>query len=85
MTLVPGFLGSYPNLFFAVQVEQLADFVSLIKQSKDKEIAEKLYSRYAVRHSNPKIWDFSDWFNAEYKKQQPIQAGWFDMSRYQNR
>jgi hypothetical protein len=85
VTLVPGFSGSYPNFFFSVDEDQLPQFVEMLANARDDEATEQFNSTFGIRRSNPRIWEYSDWFNSEYKKQKPIQAGWFDMNRYQNR
>ncbi len=85
VTLVPGFLGSYPNLFFSVDEEQLPQFVERLANTRDDAAIEAFYSTFGIRRSNPRIWEFSDWFNKKHKELVPVEAGWFDLSRYENR
>ncbi|PKM12056.1 MAG: isomerase [Gammaproteobacteria bacterium HGW-Gammaproteobacteria-3] len=84
LTVVPDFLGSYPNFFFAVKKDQLNDFVNMLKQARTPKSIEAFYRRFGVRRSNPEIWRYSDWFNEQHKLQNGLKAGLFDLNRYQN-
>ena len=84
LTVVPGFLGSYPNFFFNVEKEQLAEFIEAIRNARTSKDQEAFYSRFGIRRSNPEIWQYSDWFNAQHKKYRDVQAGLFDLNRYHN-
>ncbi|MGZ8152116.1 MAG: fatty acid cis/trans isomerase, partial [Methylovulum sp.] len=84
LTVIPGFLGSYPNQFFGVPVQQLQDFVEQLKHVKTDSESERFYSSFAIRRNNPEIWRYFDWFNQKYRDEQPENAGLFDMSRYEN-
>lgn len=84
LTVVPGFIGSYPNFFFSVMETELAQFVEDLKNADTDTKKEMFFSHYGIRRSNPDIWKAYDWFNKRYKKQYGRFAGIFDMNRYQN-
>ena len=84
LTVVPGFIGSYPNFFFSVEQDELADFIEDLSHANTDAERELFYSYYGIRRSNPEFWSVYDWFNKQYKKQQGQFAGVFDMNRYQN-
>ncbi len=84
VTVVPGFVGSYPNFFFSVEKDHLAEFVGLLKTARRDAEKKRFYSEFGIRRSNPEIWKYTDWFNARHKKFRGLQAGLFDMNRYQN-
>ncbi|MDP1709727.1 MAG: fatty acid cis/trans isomerase, partial [Candidatus Komeilibacteria bacterium] len=84
LTVVPGFLGSYPNMFFGVAEAQLATFIEQLKISRSTTDSDLFYSRYGIRRTNPEIWDYYDWFNRKYQQEQPENWGLFDMNRYEN-
>jgi hypothetical protein len=84
LTVVPNFMGSYPNFFFSVPENQLEDFIFQLKTARSASEKDLFYQRYGIRRSNPKIWAYYDWFNQRYKKVQGRFAGQFDMNRYQN-
>ncbi len=84
LTVVPGFIGSYPNFFFSVEHDELAGFIEDLTNAKTEAERELFYSHYGIRRSNPEIWNVYDWFNQRYKKDYGRFAGVFDMNRYQN-
>ena len=84
ITVVPGFVGSYPNFFFSVKQSKLAEFVDLLGNARsDKELG-MLYGQFGVRRSNPKIWPLTDWFNAKHLRDNGLYSGLFDINRYKN-
>jgi hypothetical protein len=85
VTVVNGFIGSYPNMFFQVVEKDLGKFVATIEQLKSKQDYTALVERYGVRRNAPWFWRLSDSFHALYKKEQPVESGLFDLNRYQNR
>jgi Fatty acid cis/trans isomerase (CTI) len=84
LTIVPGFLGSYPNFFFNVDIAQLPAFIESLKQAQTERERYSFYSRFGIRRSNPEIWQHFDWFNQQHKKLDGLNSGIFDLSRYQN-
>ncbi|MGR8953694.1 MAG: fatty acid cis/trans isomerase, partial [Gammaproteobacteria bacterium] len=84
LTIVPGFVGSYPNFFFSVEKNRLGEFVNRIRTAGTEAELEALYDRFGIRRSNPAIWEYSDWFNQQHKKYRGLQAGLLDLSRYEN-
>ena len=84
LTVLPGFLGSYPNFFFNVKQEQLPVFIAAIKNARSDEDKEAFYRKYGIRRTNPKIWEYVDWFNVQHKQYRGLQAGLFDLNRYNN-
>lgn len=84
LTVVPGFLGSYPNFFFHVEKDQLQSFVDGIKHARNSDDKEAFYRQFGIRRTNPEIWHYVDWFNAEHEKYRGLRAGLFDLNRYHN-
>ncbi|MDD1611608.1 MAG: fatty acid cis/trans isomerase [Methylococcaceae bacterium] len=84
VTIVPGFVGSYPNFFFSVEKNRLGEFVNGIQSARTETDLEAFYSQFGIRRTNPEIWQHSDWFNEQQKKYRGLQAGLLDMSRYEN-
>lgn len=84
LTVMPGFIGSYPNVFFGVQAQQLQAFIEELKQVKTDADSDRFYSHYGIRRNNPEIWQYYDFFNQKYRNEQPENAGLFDMNRYEN-
>ena len=84
ITVVPGFVGSYPNFFFSVEKNRLDEFVNRIRNARTENDLEQIYSQFGIRRTNPEIWQHADWFNAQHKKYRGLQAGLLDLSRYEN-
>jgi hypothetical protein len=85
LTVASGFIGSYPNVFFEVQEAELGQFVSAIESMRSEADYANLVSRYGVRRTQKTFWPMSDSLNAHYKKEFPVEAGLFDLNRYENR
>jgi hypothetical protein len=84
LTVIPDFIGSYPNIFLAVSVPQFADFIDQLKHSQNETQIDSFYGYYGIRRNNPEIWQYYDFFNQKHLSQQPETGGLFDMNRYEN-
>ncbi|MDD5411950.1 MAG: fatty acid cis/trans isomerase [Methylobacter sp.] len=84
ITIVPGFIGSYPNFSFVVDKNQLNEFIQMIRNARAESDLEQLYSKFGIRRTNPDIWQQMDWFNQEHQKYRGLEAGLLDMNRYEN-
>ena len=80
--ILPGFIGSYPNYFFDVHVDDLPDFLHLLSSKKIEEKDIDRFVSYGINRSNPQFWEEYDWFQQRFDKDQPIQSGRFDLNRY---
>ncbi|HEY6130852.1 MAG TPA: fatty acid cis/trans isomerase, partial [Halioglobus sp.] len=85
LTVVNGFIGSYPNAFFRVQDEELDEFVEEIMSMRGAADYATLVSRFGVRRTSTAFWPLSDRLHAHYRKYYPREAGLFDLNRYENR
>ncbi|MGH1472510.1 MAG: fatty acid cis/trans isomerase [Cellvibrionaceae bacterium] len=85
MTVVNGFLGAYPNLFFKVNTESIDDFVDQsISLSSEKEF-RFLLDKYGVRRTNKEFWSHSDSLHQSMKESLGAEFGYFDYNRLENR
>ncbi|MGY6276070.1 fatty acid cis/trans isomerase [Methylomonas sp. MgM2] len=84
ITVVPGFVGSYPNFSFLVEKNQLDDFIHAIRNARTETGLDQLYGGFGIRRANPDIWQHLDWFNQEHRRLRGLRAGLFDMNRYEN-
>jgi len=84
ITIVPGFMGSYPNLFLSADKNQLPELVTMLQQAQTETVIDQVYDKFAIRRSNPDLWLQADWFNAQHKKSRGLEAGLLDLSRYNN-
>ena len=85
LTVVPGFLGAYPNAFFRVPVASLPAFVQSVQSLKDEAGFTALADRFAIRRTSQDFWPFSDALQQAYWQQQPVTSGILDYNRFENR
>jgi hypothetical protein len=85
LTVVKGFIGSYPNAFFQVPEAELDEFVKAIETLRNEDDYANLVSFYGVRRSQATFWPVSDKLHAHYRNAWPREAGLFDLNRYENR
>lgn len=84
LTVVEGTLGSYPNFSFDVPLSDLDVFVAALKNADRPEGMHDLAARWGVRRTNPRFWDVMADFKAYVQETDPVQAGIFDVNRYEN-
>jgi hypothetical protein len=85
LTVVPGFIGAYPNAIYRVRPEELPAFTAAVAALSSEGDYRKLADRYAVRRTNPGFWAVSDQLMDAYAASAPIEAGVLDYSRLENR
>lgn len=85
LTLVPGFLGAYPNAFFMVKADELHWFVNKISLLKSESDYQVLLDRYGIRRTDNRFWAHSDNLNKAFHHAEPIEASLFDYNRFENR
>jgi hypothetical protein len=85
LTVVPGVLGAYPNVFMRVNDTDVEDFVASISGLRNEDDYTQLLDRFGIRRTYPDFWQFSDEFHAAYKRRAPIEYGLLDFNRLENR
>ena len=85
LSVIPGFIGSYPNAFFVVDESELAAFVSAISELQSEDDYSRLLDAYGVRRTNPEFWSNSDTFHLAYQRQSLLEFGILDYNRLENR
>ena len=85
LTLVPGFLGDYPNAFYRLQRADLPAFTAVVRGLKSEADYRALATRFAVRRTNPAFWAHSDAVRDAYRQWAPDEAALFDYNRFENR
>jgi Fatty acid cis/trans isomerase (CTI) len=84
LTVVPGYLGSYPNFFFDVEGEQIETFTQSLVAVRNASDLEAVAARWGVRRSSPRLWSMVDWIHDDFRRRQPTEFGLFDLDRYKN-
>lgn len=85
LTVVPGIAATYANAFYRVKVGDLDAFVAAVAGGDAARDYGAFAARFAVRRTDPSIWQFSDELQAAYRRQQPVEGGIIDLARLENR
>jgi hypothetical protein len=85
LTVVPGFLGSYPNAFFRTQQADLPRFVDAVTGLASEASFAALMGRYGIRRSDPDFWKHSDVIFGQVETLDFPDRGVLDYSRIENR
>ncbi len=85
LTLVPGFLGAYPNAIWRVRRADLPALAAAIRGLASEDDYRRLADRFAVRRTDPGFWAVSDAMNDAYAATRSPEAGIFDYGRLENR
>ena len=86
LTVVPGFLGAYPDVFFRLNEQgyrrfHLFDF----DIGRFRWLLQTARSLRDPARTDPNFWQQSDVFHAAYRTRQPVEFGLFDYNRFDNR
>ncbi|MAA63728.1 MAG: peptidylprolyl isomerase [Alteromonadaceae bacterium] len=84
VSVIDGTLGSYPNFSFDVPLNELDAFVSAFKGITRASDMNALAERWGVRRTSPDFWDVMADFRAFVEQTNPVEAGIFDVNRYEN-
>ena len=84
LTILRGYVGSYPNFAFDVPLEELGEFRAGLEALRSSEDLSALAARYGVRRTDTDFWPVMDWFVADFRVRKPVEAGLFDLGRYEN-
>jgi hypothetical protein len=85
LDVIPGFIGTYPNVFMVVDESELTAFVDAISNLQTEADYSGLLDDYGIRRTNPDFWDTSDTFHLAYWWQNPLRPGMMDYARLENR
>jgi hypothetical protein len=85
LTVVPGFIGAYPNALYAVRHGELAGFTAAVGALSSEADYRVLADRHAVRRSRADFWAHSDALQDAYAAWAPVEAGLLDYNRLENR
>lgn len=79
---VSGFVGSYPNYFYVVDVTDLPDFFDILDNYDGSDEYLQKMSKYGVNRADERFWEVYDWFQNEFDKQENERPGLIDLNRY---
>ena len=79
---LPGLIGSYPNYFFDVSLDDLPDFLDLLATFNRSPEHLARMAKYGINRSDERFWDTYDWFQKRFDQDQPLHGGLLDLNRY---
>jgi len=82
LTIVKGHLGGYPNSFTRVNLDEIEEFVEGFLKIRDQLSYYNIARKYAIRRTSKNFWEEADWHYQKYLKDEPVEAGLFDMYRF---
>ena len=82
LTLAKGYVGSYPNAFCRVHIEQIENFVESFLKIRDQLSYYNFARQHGIRRTSQNFWAESDWHYQKFLKDNPVEAGLFDMYRF---
>ena len=85
LTVVPGFLGAYPNAFFDVPQRALSEFSDAVADLSSESDYAALMNRFGIRRSDPKFWSYADRVFDQVDALDYPDSGVLDLSRIENR
>lgn len=85
VTVLPGFVGAYPDALWQVESGTLEDFVTHVSQLENEEDYHHLMSMYGIRRSHEHFWQFSDHLHKIFQLTDPVEYGALDYNRIENR
>jgi hypothetical protein len=85
LTVVPGFIGAYPNALMRSTVAELPALARRIATLRSEADYRELADRHAIRRTDPGFWTASDALMQAYQRWAPAEAGLLDYGRLQNR
>ena len=85
LTVVPGFIGAYPNALIHATAADLPALRQAIAGLASEADYRALADRFVIRRTHPDFWAASDAMHDAYQRWSPAEAALFDLSRLENR
>lgn len=83
LTVVPGFIGAYPNAFWRVAEENVPQLVQAVTALDGPESYRAFHKRFGVQRNGDTFWRQSDWMHSTWREREPVAWGMLDYSRYE--
>ena len=79
---IKGFVGSYPNYFFEVELADLPDFLQVLESFDGEPDSISQLNKYGINRADDRFWQVYDLLQDRFNSTRPVQAGLFDLNRY---
>ena len=85
-SLVPGFIGDYPEaIWYLSSHSDAQDFVTRLGQVRTESDYQALRASYGIRRTHPEFWRYSDLLHDIAQQTRGVEFGLFDYNRLENR
>ncbi|WP_457576154.1 fatty acid cis/trans isomerase [Desulfomarina sp.] len=81
-TFIEGFVGSYPNYFFDVNLADLPEFLRVLDEYDSGRQSKIELEKFGVNRADENFWETYDWFQRKFNESDPVHSGLFDLNRY---
>ncbi|MFT5697578.1 MAG: hypothetical protein ACI8ZB_000426 [Desulforhopalus sp.] len=81
-SFVKGFVGSYPNYFYEVPLAKLPQFLEGLQNFNGSVDYWEKINVFGVNRADDRFWEVYDRFQDRFDKEDPENAGLFDLNRY---
>jgi hypothetical protein len=85
LTVVPGFIGAYPNALYVVPSTMVEALTATIAGLASEADYARLLDRFAIRRTNHRFWVYADAMQAAHASSGGGHHGLLDLSRFENR
>ncbi len=85
LTVVPGFIGAYPNAILRATPAELPALTAALGALASPADYSRFADRFVIRRTSAAFWPASDALAAAYRQWSPLEAGLFDYNRLDNR
>ncbi|HSW27096.1 MAG TPA: fatty acid cis/trans isomerase, partial [Burkholderiaceae bacterium] len=85
LTVVPGFIGAYPNAILRTTPAELPALTAALGALASPADYGRFADRFVIRRTSTAFWPASDALAAAYRQWSPLEAGLFDYNRLDNR
>jgi len=85
LSVLPGHFGSYPNFFFEADASGVRAFVDDLRGLRSESDFARFVDRHGIRRTSSRFWETADWLHADLRRRLPVEAGIYDLARYENR
>jgi hypothetical protein len=82
LVLLPGLIGDYPNFLMVIDEDDLDNFKESFFKANSVDKVLECYMTYAIMRNSTEFWPALDWFVEWQQKDDPINAGLFDLKHY---
>lgn len=79
---IKGFVGSYPNYFFEVELDDVREFLLALRDYTGCGKSVARLNRFGVNRADDRFWEVYDRFQERFNISDPVLSGVFDLNRY---